>query len=169
MTGSEPGQDHCPYCGIAFDIVSVKFRFGRTSILSACPNCALVLAEEGRSLRSIAKSEKFVAIVPRPLHSVRTAVHAHAMRLRTVLAILLLAVITAAALRHSIHVYGGLSREDIRGYTLLAILCVAAAVIVFRRRSAKPKHSARGQIPLGKEARQATSNSASKPKRPDES
>jgi len=54
-------------------------------------------------------------------------------RLRNFLAIALAAVFTAAALRHVLHVYGGISREEIRADALLAILIVAVATILFRR------------------------------------
>lgn len=40
------------------------------------------------------------------------------------------ALIVAGTLRHTIHVYGGLSREDIRTFTLAAILAVMLAMIL---------------------------------------
>ena len=57
MTGSEPQPDYCPRCGSALEIVSVKFRFGRTAIVAACPNCELEFAEQGRVARSKAITE----------------------------------------------------------------------------------------------------------------
>jgi hypothetical protein len=39
-------MDHCPHCGSAFEIVSVKFRLSRTAMLAACPNCSIVFAED---------------------------------------------------------------------------------------------------------------------------
>ena len=54
-------------------------------------------------------------------------------RLRNFLAIALAAVFTAAVLRHVLHVYGGISPEEIRADALLAILIVAVATILFRR------------------------------------
>ena len=54
-------------------------------------------------------------------------------RLRNFLAIAFAAVFTAAALRHVLHVYGGISREEIRADALLVILIVAVATILFRR------------------------------------
>jgi hypothetical protein len=57
------------------------------------------------------------------------------LRFNYVLAFMVGAVITAAALRHGFHVYGGLSREEIRDDALLAIPLVAlAAAFLFRRR-----------------------------------
>jgi hypothetical protein len=53
---------------------------------------------------------------------------------RHVLAFLIGAVITAAALRHGIHVYGGISPEEMRNDALMAIPAVALAIILFRRK-----------------------------------
>ena len=171
MAGSEPQPDYCPQCGSALDIVSVKFRFGRMAIVAACPNCALEFAEKGRVARSkaITESGKFAETARGLLRLTEAAMHRLAKRLRYILAVLFAAVVAAAALRHSIHVYGGFSREEIRGDALLAVLCVVAAIIVFRRRRRKPRGSERGQIPLGTEAGRARSNSASRPKRPHKS
>jgi hypothetical protein len=57
------------------------------------------------------------------------------LRFRHVLAFLIGAVITAAALRHGFHVYGGFSREEIRLDALLALLAVAVlSMVSFGRR-----------------------------------
>jgi hypothetical protein len=56
------------------------------------------------------------------------------IRFRYILAFLFGAVIAAAALRHSVHVYGGFSREEIREDALLAIPFVVLAVIILRRK-----------------------------------
>ena len=53
-------------------------------------------------------------------------------RFRYALAFLIGAAITAAALRHGVHVYGGFSREEIRVGALMAIPAVALAIIFFR-------------------------------------
>jgi hypothetical protein len=55
-------------------------------------------------------------------------------RFRYVLAFLIGAVISAAALRHGVHVYGGISPEDIRVGALMAIPAVALAIMFFRRK-----------------------------------
>jgi hypothetical protein len=54
-------------------------------------------------------------------------------RFKYALAFLIGAVITAAALRHGVHVYGGFSREEIRVGALMAIPAVALAIIFFQR------------------------------------
>jgi hypothetical protein len=55
-------------------------------------------------------------------------------RFRYALAFLIGAAITAAALRHGVHVYGGFSREEIRVAALIAIPAVALAIILFQRK-----------------------------------
>jgi hypothetical protein len=47
----------------------------------------------------------------------------------------LAAILIAALLRHVLHVYGGLSREDIRADALIALLIVSATTILLRRLS----------------------------------
>jgi hypothetical protein len=37
--------DHCPYCRHAFEIVAVKFGLTGTTIISACANCGVSMAE----------------------------------------------------------------------------------------------------------------------------
>jgi hypothetical protein len=54
-------------------------------------------------------------------------------RLRNFLAIACAAVLTAAVLRHVLHVYGGISREDIRADALLATFIVAVATVFYQR------------------------------------
>ncbi|WP_213770203.1 hypothetical protein [Bradyrhizobium sp. dw_78] len=57
-----------------------------------------------------------------------------AFRLRHVFAILIAAVVAAAILRHIVHIYGGISREDIRFDALLGAGLVAIAAIIFLRK-----------------------------------
>jgi ABC-type proline/glycine betaine transport system permease subunit len=55
-------------------------------------------------------------------------------KFRYVLALLVGALATAASLRHLIHTYGGLPREEIRAGALAAIPIVALAIVFFRRK-----------------------------------
>jgi hypothetical protein len=60
-------------------------------------------------------------------------------RMRHLLGIIVAAVVTAAALRHFIHVYAGISREEIRAAALLAAgVGILLAIILFRRRKRQP-------------------------------
>ena len=54
-------------------------------------------------------------------------------RLRYFLAVIFAAVMIAAALRHVLHVYGGISREGIRSDALLGVLIVVLATVLLRR------------------------------------
>jgi hypothetical protein len=56
-------------------------------------------------------------------------------RMRYLLAIFAAAVVTAAALRHFLHVQAGFSREEIRtGVLITAGICIFLAVAFLRRR-----------------------------------
>ena len=54
-------------------------------------------------------------------------------RLRYFLLLAFATVLLAALLRHVLHVYGGLSREDIRVDALLAALAIGVVAVLFRR------------------------------------
>ena len=54
-------------------------------------------------------------------------------RLRYLVAIVVDTVLIAALLRHILHVYGGLTREDIRVDALIAALIVGVAAVLLRR------------------------------------
>jgi hypothetical protein len=57
-------------------------------------------------------------------------------RLRGFLAIAVAAVLVAAALRHTLHVYAGFSREEI-GWDALSAAIIAILAILFFRRASK--------------------------------
>jgi hypothetical protein len=54
-------------------------------------------------------------------------------RLRYVVVIVVGTIVIAALLRHVLHVYGGLAREDIRVDALIAALIVGVAAIVYKK------------------------------------
>lgn len=54
-------------------------------------------------------------------------------RLRNFLAIVFAAVLIAALLRHGLHVYGGITREEIRADAFIAILIVGLATLFVQR------------------------------------
>jgi hypothetical protein len=54
-------------------------------------------------------------------------------RFRYFVAIVFAAVVTAAVLRHVVHIYGGLSREDIRFDALVGVVLVSLVAIIYRR------------------------------------
>ena len=42
MSEDSGTEDKCPHCGLAFEIICVKFDLVGTKILAVCPNCAQV-------------------------------------------------------------------------------------------------------------------------------
>jgi hypothetical protein len=126
--------DYCPHCRSPFEIVFVKFRFGRTAMIARCPNCAIASADEWRAAESktLDGAKKIARITRGFWRGVASRMDSLNLRFRYVLAFLIGAVITAAALRHTVHTYGGISREDIRAGALMAIPAVALAIIFFR-------------------------------------
>jgi hypothetical protein len=56
------------------------------------------------------------------------------LRFRHVVAFIVGALILAAVLRHTIHIYGGFSREEIRAGALAALPAVVLAIIFLQRK-----------------------------------
>ena len=56
-------------------------------------------------------------------------------RFRYFVGVVIAAILIAAMLRHVLHVYGGLSREDIRTDALIAVLVIVLTTILLRRLS----------------------------------
>lgn len=138
MSVGEREADHCVYCASALEIVSVKFGFRRTVILRSCPNCAIASAEECHTAELKVYQARELRKIVRGLRQ-RTASSMDLLNLRFkyVLAFLIGALITAAALRHGFHVYVGFSREEIRLDALLAIPAVLLAIVLFRRKRSR--------------------------------
>lgn len=101
----------------------MKFRLDRTAMVLACPNCAIAIAEEGHRF----------AKIPRQFQTIELAVDWLNRKFRYVLAFLMAAVLVAALLRHTFHVYGGFSREQIREDALLALPVVVLVFALLRK------------------------------------
>jgi hypothetical protein len=119
-----PGKDDsgfCPHCRKHFKIVAVKFAFRATQVVAACPNCAFVCSNGFHSPTSDQ------SLPERPNPGIR--------RLNIgaweVVGFVFGALLTAAALRHGLHVHGGMSPETIRAYTLILLL-IALPVVAWR-------------------------------------
>jgi hypothetical protein len=54
-------------------------------------------------------------------------------RFRYLIGIVLATILIAAVLRHVLHVYGGLSRENIRADALIALFVIVTTAIAVRR------------------------------------
>lgn len=106
-------QDRCPHCHQAFEILVVRFAVSGARAVSRCPNCALSPVDQRASV---------------PISRYRIAMlNALNNQFKSIIVASLAAVVVAGVLRHTLHVYGGISPEDIRSDSLLL---VAAAGIV---------------------------------------
>jgi predicted amidophosphoribosyltransferase len=121
ITAMEDGQghDHCPYCGQAFEILCVKFGASGVRTVSRCPNCALAPTEPA------SRAAPSIGLAIRMLQTINS-------RFKIVVIFTLAAVLVAAVLRHTLHVYGGMAPADIRSNTLLFVLAVATVMVVVR-------------------------------------
>jgi len=116
--------DHCPYCHNRLEIVCVKFRFSSVATLLVCPNCAVVAADQRADAKLAEPANKELGLT-----------EAFRWRYRRSLAFILGAVITAAFLRHTIHVQGGIPPADIGvGAVVIAAAMVLAMVFLGKRR-----------------------------------
>jgi hypothetical protein len=129
MSLREDQADFCPHCRSPFEIVIVKFRLNGTAMVATCPNCAIASVHERR-----ADNVKKLAITTRGFWHGVARMDPLDRRFKYVVAFLIGALITAAALRHVLHVYGGITREEIRWDALMAIPAVALGIIFFRRK-----------------------------------
>jgi hypothetical protein len=136
MRVDEREADHCAYCASALEIVSVRFKIRRTVILRSCPNCAITSAEDSVG-SNVYQARQLTKIVRGLRQRSASIVDLLNLRFKYVLAFLIGALITAAALRHGFHVYGGLSREEIRQDALIAIPAVVLALVLFRRKRSR--------------------------------
>lgn len=121
--------DHCPYCRTRLQIVCLKFGFSSVATLSACPNCAFIVPDpqHGKKLAdwfAVKDLANAAGAVARGLRA----------RYGYSLAFLVGAVITAAVLRHTIHIQAGIAPAEIRGGALAAAIVLALVFAVKKRR-----------------------------------
>jgi heme/copper-type cytochrome/quinol oxidase subunit 4 len=62
------------------------------------------------------------------------------LRARHCVGFLLAALVSAILLRHTLHIYGGLSPEEIRQYTVVALISVVVMLFVFRHLESRNSH-----------------------------
>jgi hypothetical protein len=150
MSLSEDQADFCPHCRSLLEIIHVRFRFNGTAMIATCPNCAIACVHEWRAAESkILDNAKKLAITTRAFWHGVARMDSLERRFRYALAFLIGAVITAAALRHVLHVYGGIPREEMRWDALMAIPAVALAIIFFRRKRQLRKKPQSTALPRG--------------------
>jgi hypothetical protein len=120
--------DHCPYCRTRVEIVCLKFRFSSVATLSACPNCAMIVpeAQHGKQPAVWFSGGELADIVAVITNGLRARWHS--------LAFLVVAVMTAAVLRHTIHMQAGIAPTHIRGGALAAAIVLALVFSLKKRR-----------------------------------
>jgi hypothetical protein len=109
--------DVCPHCQRRLEIVCVKLTFIGALTVSACPSCGLASSDDRRV----------------------DMIEALNARFRSVVAFVVAAVLTAAVLRHVLHVYGGLLREEIRAGAIMALLALSFLSIFYTRKRRSPR------------------------------
>jgi hypothetical protein len=128
---SEDQSEFCPHCQSRVDISVMEMGLRITAKILTCSNCGIVAAVRVPS----AKSK-----VPLVGTTWRESIMLEILnaRFRRVLVSLITAVFVAAVLRHVLHVYGYITREDIRVGSLialgLAVLFFLAISEITRRR-----------------------------------
>ena len=118
--------DHCPYCHNRLEIVCVKFRFSSVATLLVCPNCAVVAADQRADAKLADQLSANELTGEEPANKELGIAEAFRWRYRRSLAFILGAVITAAFLRHTIHIQGGIPPAQIGAGAIV----IAAAIVL---------------------------------------
>jgi hypothetical protein len=119
---SENQSDFCPHCQSRVDISFMEFGLRITAKVLTCPNCGIVAA--GRAPSANSNGSNLVASIPNRVWTTwrgSTMLETLNTRFRRVVVSLIAAVFVAAVLRHGLHVYGFIPREDIRTGALIAL------------------------------------------------
>jgi hypothetical protein len=129
MSVTENDRDCCPHCHRPLEIAFLKFGFRGVAMIATCPNCGIARADNCRAESvTFHQAEKTDRAFWQKMASRMDELN---LRVRHVLAFLFAAVIIAAVLRHVFHVYGGLSREEIRVYALFAFAATGIGITLF--------------------------------------
>ena len=136
---SEDQSEFCPHCQSRVDISFLEMGLRITAKILTCPNCGIVAAVRVPSAKS--KSHSLVRSMPNLVWMWRksTMIETLNARFRHTVLFLIVAAFVAAVLRHVLHVYGSISREEIRTASLMALpfavlFCLAVLAIRRRRR-----------------------------------
>jgi hypothetical protein len=119
---SEDQSEFCPHCQSRVDISFLEMGLRITAKILTCPNCGIVAAVRAPSAKS--KVLNLVGGTPNLVGTtwrVSTMFETLNARFRRVVVSLIAAVFVAGVLRHVLHVYGLIPREDIRVIALIAL------------------------------------------------
>jgi len=119
---SEDQSEFCPHCQSRVDISFLEMGLRITAKILTCPNCGIVAAVRAPSAKS--KVPNLVGGTPNRVGTtwrVSTMFETLNARFRRVVVSLIAAVFVAGVLRHGLHVYGLMPREDIRVIALIAL------------------------------------------------
>jgi hypothetical protein len=119
---SEDQSEFCPHCQSRVEISFMEMGLRITAKILTCSNCGIVAAVRVPGAKS--KVPNLVSSIPsleRTTWRVSTMLETLNTRFRRVLVSLIAAVFVAAVLRHVLHVYGYIPREDIRVIALIAL------------------------------------------------
>ena len=115
-------SEFCPHCQSRVDISFLEMGLRITAKILTCPNCGIVAAVRAPSAKS--KVPNLVGGTPNRVGTtwrVSTMFETLNARFRRVVVSLIAAVFVAGVLRHGLHVYGLMPREDIRVIALIAL------------------------------------------------
>ncbi len=115
-------SERCPHCSQGVEILTVKFALRGARTVWRCVNCAAVYVEPRQSKTALSRYSAWKARMIEALNS----------RVKGILFVAFAAVLVAGVLRHTLHVYAGFSREDIRSESLLLVSAVAIVVVLVR-------------------------------------
>ena len=118
---SEDQSEFCPHCQSRVEISFLEMGLRITAKILTCPDCGIVAAVRVPSAKS--KGRSLVRSMPNLVRTWRksTMIETVNARFRHVVVFLIIAVFVAAVLRHVLHVYGSISREEIRTDSLIAL------------------------------------------------
>jgi hypothetical protein len=123
--------DCCPNCRAGFEIVCVKFGFAGTASVWRCQNCAIMFSDERLvTITCLQSAPKWVKRMP-VLQTALTMMDFLNSRFRHLITLLVAAVVTAAVLRHVVHIYGGIAPDDIRWDALVVLAFVVVVLLAF--------------------------------------
>jgi hypothetical protein len=125
--------DDCRHCRAPLVIVVLRFGLRGTRMVASCSNCSMAFVEDGGVTGTSKRRwlEQSVASRRSDRYGVPKKLEQLSQRTRHAVGCLLAAVVTAGALRHVLHMYGGIPPDTIRAAALLGVPATIFSLIVF--------------------------------------